>query len=558
MQIAKEQTWTASKARNSGDPHQVSQMTEAWDVPRQNKFAGTFDEALSRVEAHGTSRSAEVVASSTRAKTAQPDADQDRTTSSRSGEEADFCHYQLLSGVGATALQADPLGRNDESYVAEPDESFAGARRSEELKQHSNVMSPDDANGEGLREGFPSSESLTEDHHSLDLIEKAEGARTPKDNQAGLLTDTDRVSVSKTFPQTPSLEAPADQSDTRTKPQIVIEEGGPDASIPPKEIKPVNTQVNVQPHFQVAETSALESPPDVPFIQNPSVMTGKAADGDLFPNAGLNSYLMANSSSDSESARPVLTTEAKIRWPTLDTTDEGIWRPLHEIELTDSAKDDMSHFSSQQVDPSVSGSGDNAKRFIESAANESAKSILEALINDQLSEMPDLGNANLSSAGYLNGHLSVAGDPFIVGPGKPLTSLASYQKVVFSQVTEAISRGVSTDQARTTELTLTPEEMGKLRFEITTRDDQTTIRVFAERGETLDLLRRNADSLVNELRQMGLSHGSLSFGSWSQRSKSESQTTDAKTMLEQTEAQPDSVHFLSSNPLQQGRLHIRL
>jgi flagellar hook-length control protein FliK len=62
------------------------------------------------------------------------------------------------------------------------------------------------------------------------------------------------------------------------------------------------------------------------------------------------------------------------------------------------------------------------------------------------------------------------------------------------------------------EVTLSPEELGKVRLALLAADGQITVQVVAERIETLDLLRRHIDVLASELRQQGYSEISFSFG----------------------------------------------
>ncbi len=64
----------------------------------------------------------------------------------------------------------------------------------------------------------------------------------------------------------------------------------------------------------------------------------------------------------------------------------------------------------------------------------------------------------------------------------------------------------------TVELTLNPEELGRLRFELTRNGEHMHITLMVERPETLDLLRRNTDALLSEFRQAGYAGASLSFG----------------------------------------------
>ncbi|MEO8240663.1 MAG: flagellar hook-length control protein FliK [bacterium] len=68
------------------------------------------------------------------------------------------------------------------------------------------------------------------------------------------------------------------------------------------------------------------------------------------------------------------------------------------------------------------------------------------------------------------------------------------------------------------EIVLDPAELGKVRFELTTVNDRVQVNLSVERGETLDLLRRNADSLRAEFRDAGFDGSSLNFSHWNQRS----------------------------------------
>jgi hypothetical protein len=61
------------------------------------------------------------------------------------------------------------------------------------------------------------------------------------------------------------------------------------------------------------------------------------------------------------------------------------------------------------------------------------------------------------------------------------------------------------------ELILNPEEMGRLRFEMSLQGDSVTIHVSADRAETLDLLRRHGDQLVEEMKAAGFLSANLDF-----------------------------------------------
>lgn len=66
-------------------------------------------------------------------------------------------------------------------------------------------------------------------------------------------------------------------------------------------------------------------------------------------------------------------------------------------------------------------------------------------------------------------------------------------------------------QDRPVELTLSPEELGKVRLVLQTSESSMSVHVTVERPETLELLRRNIDLLANELRNLGFQNISFEF-----------------------------------------------
>ncbi len=64
------------------------------------------------------------------------------------------------------------------------------------------------------------------------------------------------------------------------------------------------------------------------------------------------------------------------------------------------------------------------------------------------------------------------------------------------------------------ELHLSPEELGRLNLHLVQDGDTLRVTVQVERPETLDLLRRSADVLLQEIRTAGFAGGSLSFANW--------------------------------------------
>ena len=108
------------------------------------------------------------------------------------------------------------------------------------------------------------------------------------------------------------------------------------------------------------------------------------------------------------------------------------------------------------------------------------------------------------------------------------------------------------------ELVLNPEELGKVRFEIHQNGDQIKVILTVERPETLDLLRRHADQLVQEFRAAGYSGASLNFGHWgAQQGGTARQTAKTETDFATPEA-PLSSQPPRYNPVPSQGLNLRL
>ena len=80
-----------------------------------------------------------------------------------------------------------------------------------------------------------------------------------------------------------------------------------------------------------------------------------------------------------------------------------------------------------------------------------------------------------------------------------------------ASLVQAASRADRDDRV---ELLLDPVELGRVRFELTSSADRVQVNVSVERPETLDLLRRNVDSLRAEFREAGFDAATLCFSQW--------------------------------------------
>ena len=65
---------------------------------------------------------------------------------------------------------------------------------------------------------------------------------------------------------------------------------------------------------------------------------------------------------------------------------------------------------------------------------------------------------------------------------------------------------------RPMELVLNPAELGRVRISMQASEGAMTVQVLADRPETLDLMRRNIDTLAQEFHEMGFGSADFAFG----------------------------------------------
>ena len=99
-----------------------------------------------------------------------------------------------------------------------------------------------------------------------------------------------------------------------------------------------------------------------------------------------------------------------------------------------------------------------------------------------------------------------------------------------------LAEAVSQFPDRPVEITLSPEELGRVRLTLTTHDGALTMMIQADRPETLDLLRRNIDSLAQDFRDLGYQDLTFSFGQ--ERNPRQSPDAGPLIALAETDAPP--------------------
>lgn len=78
---------------------------------------------------------------------------------------------------------------------------------------------------------------------------------------------------------------------------------------------------------------------------------------------------------------------------------------------------------------------------------------------------------------------------------------------VAQQIATALAQG----GVETTQISLNPEELGRVRISLSTSETGLTVSILAERPETADLMRRNMDSLLKEFAELGYDNPSFTF-----------------------------------------------
>jgi flagellar hook-length control protein FliK len=139
-------------------------------------------------------------------------------------------------------------------------------------------------------------------------------------------------------------------------------------------------------------------------------------------------------------------------------------------------------------------------------------------------------------------------------------SVPSGQQEIVISVSRQISETFARFPDRPVELTLAPEELGKVRLSLASVEGAITVSVLAERPETLDLLRRNIELLAKDLRELGFSNVTFSFGGDTSKHPSGSQNQHEDLGREQPEEQgvASAPAIIPSPPVSPRGLDLRL
>ena len=143
-----------------------------------------------------------------------------------------------------------------------------------------------------------------------------------------------------------------------------------------------------------------------------------------------------------------------------------------------------------------------------------------------------------------------SGIPFAVSKDAPLAAApvpsagAVAAREIAHQAAASLAGDAKHTDSKQIEIALAPEELGHVRITMTGDAGAMTLTIHAERQDTLDLLRRNIDTLAQEFQSLGYANTSFSFGQWSGQSAHPkvpapaSQNATDFTVLPSASAQP--------------------
>ncbi|MGB3245101.1 MAG: flagellar hook-length control protein FliK [Sulfitobacter sp.] len=113
-------------------------------------------------------------------------------------------------------------------------------------------------------------------------------------------------------------------------------------------------------------------------------------------------------------------------------------------------------------------------------------------------------------------------------------------------------------QGRPIEITLSPEELGRVRLSITVSDTGVTVNLLAERPETLDLLRRNIDLLGQDFQALGFDTIAFAFSGEDAERRGEPAPQDADLNRADLPTDPDEIPVIELRNAASSGLDLRL
>jgi hypothetical protein len=165
--------------------------------------------------------------------------------------------------------------------------------------------------------------------------------------------------------------------------------------------------------------------------------------------------------------------------------------------------------------------------------------------------LDDIGNGIEMNFGE---ELDMLINPLLHDPGKgvaPGSPLALTKAATVTSIAQQMMPLLTEAEGKTVEVLLDPKDLGKLHFSMIQKGEGMMIALVVERRDTLDLLRRNADQLLQEMRNAGFHGNSLSFAQ-SNQNNDRPPRRFAPVFTHESGVMPSAASFASSGPSPQA------
>ena len=159
-------------------------------------------------------------------------------------------------------------------------------------------------------------------------------------------------------------------------------------------------------------------------------------------------------------------------------------------------------------------------------------------ISDLVSAPKTAGDRPVSAPSSLQAEslISIRADP--LSPVAPQTQTAPARMDLPAHVARQIADVAQHLPSRPVEISLSPEELGRVRLSVSPSDSGLTVNVLAERPETLDLMRRHIHTLEQEFQSLGYEGVAFSFSDGRRADGERDQRAAAPPQQEHYDIQP--------------------
>jgi len=126
------------------------------------------------------------------------------------------------------------------------------------------------------------------------------------------------------------------------------------------------------------------------------------------------------------------------------------------------------------------------------------------------------------------------------------------------QIALQLAQATPTSAPGTTEITLNPEELGRVRMSLSITDGALTLTIAADRPETTDMMRRHIDQLAQSYRQLGFADMAFNFTESSQRDHAPEASEPDPNAVDPTQQDPSAGETIQPKVQPHGRMDVRL